>query len=88
MTWQDHIVADPETLHGAARIVGTRIPVSVVLDNLAAGVPEFEILASYPPLTSENIRAAVAYAAELARERLLPMPAAMCCASSSPRTCR
>jgi uncharacterized protein (DUF433 family) len=77
MGWQDHVVADPETLHGAARIAGTRIPVSVVLDNLAAGVPEAEILESYPSLTSEDIRAAVAYAAELARERLLPMPAAM-----------
>lgn len=77
MRWQDLIVADLEVAHGAARIRGTRVTVSVVLDNLAAGVSEGEILASYPSLTAEGIQAAVAYAAELARERVLPMPAAV-----------
>jgi uncharacterized protein (DUF433 family) len=38
MPWQDHIVSTPDTLHGAPRFGGTRIPVSVVLDNLAAGI--------------------------------------------------
>jgi len=59
--------------HGQACIKGTRIPVSVVLDNLAAGLSEAEILQSYPTLSAEAIRAALAYAAELAKEELLPL---------------
>ena len=55
---------------------GTRIMVSVILDNLAAGIPEAEILKSYPTLKDEDIRATVAYAAELARERVVPIPVA------------
>ena len=46
--------------------------VSVVLDNLAAHVPREEILASYPSLKEEDIDASIAYAAELARERVVP----------------
>jgi uncharacterized protein (DUF433 family) len=49
--------------------------VSVVLDNLAAGVSVEELLASYPSLTHDSIHAAIAYAADLARERVLPLPA-------------
>ncbi len=49
--------------------------VSVVLDNLAAGLATEEILASYPSLSRDSIQAAIAYAAELARERLVPIPA-------------
>jgi uncharacterized protein (DUF433 family) len=49
--------------------------VSVVLDNLAEGLSEAEILASYPSLTREAIRAAVCYAAELTHERVLVLPA-------------
>ncbi|CUS04095.2 conserved protein of unknown function [Candidatus Promineifilum breve] len=49
--------------------------VSVVLDNLAAGLLVDEILTSYPALTREAIQAAFAYAAELARERIVLMPA-------------
>jgi uncharacterized protein (DUF433 family) len=49
--------------------------VSVILDNLAAGVPVDEILASYPALTPEDVQAAIAYAAELTRERIVLMPA-------------
>lgn len=75
MDWRDHITADPTVCHGKACIKGTRIPVSVVLDNMAAGLPPEEILASYPSLTPEALRAAVAYAAELARERVIPLPA-------------
>ena len=48
--------------------------VSVVLDNLAAGVPQEEILASYPSLTEEALHAVLAYAAELARERVVHLP--------------
>jgi uncharacterized protein (DUF433 family) len=44
----------------------------VVLDNLAAGVSTEEILISYPSLTEEGIRAAIAYAADIVTERILP----------------
>ena len=71
MNWRDFISTDPYVCHGQACIRGTRIPVSVVLDNLAAGLSHKEILASYPTLTEEAIRAATGYAAELARERVI-----------------
>ena len=74
MNWRERIVLDPLICHGAATIRGTRIMVSVVLDNLAAGTGHAEILASYPSLNALDIQAAVAYAAELARERFVPLP--------------
>ena len=73
MSWQERISVDPLICHGKACIKGTRVMVSVVLDNLAAGIPTDEILKSYPSLTAEDIQTAVAYAAELARERFVPM---------------
>jgi len=73
MDWQKRISVDPLVCHGKACIKGTRIMVSVILDNLAAGVSQEEILASYPSLTPADIQAAVAYAAELARERFVPV---------------
>jgi uncharacterized protein (DUF433 family) len=74
MNWRERIVIDPQICHGAATIRGTRIMVSVILDNLAAGTGHQEILGSYPSLTAADIQAAVAYAAELARERFVPLP--------------
>jgi uncharacterized protein (DUF433 family) len=74
MNWRDHITVDPSICHGKACAAGTRIMVSVILDNLAAGLSVDEILASYPPLTADHVQAAIAYAAELARERVVPMP--------------
>lgn len=73
--WREFITADPEICHGKPCIKGTRVMVSVVLDNLAAGVTLDELLTSYPSLSREAIQAAVAYAADLARERIVPMPA-------------
>ena len=75
MDWRQRIIADPMICHGKACIRGTRIMVSVILDNLAEGVSETEILTSYPSLRPEDIKAAIAYAAELTRERLVPVPA-------------
>jgi uncharacterized protein (DUF433 family) len=69
--WQDLIAVDPAVCHGQACIKGTRIMVSVVLDNLAAGLSADEILKSYPSLTREAIQAAIAYAADLSRERII-----------------
>ena len=62
-------------MHGAACFRGTRIPVSVVLDNLAAGASAATILDAYPTLKPQHIPAAIGYAAELARERIVPLPA-------------
>ena len=75
MDWKEHITVDPAICHGKACIKGTRIPVSVVLDNLAANVTPEEILRAYPSLTREAITAALAYAADLAGERVLPLSA-------------
>ena len=75
MRWQDHIVSTPDTLHGAPRFRGTRIPVSVVLDNLAGGVTAEALRADYPSLPEDAIPAALAYAADLARDRIVPLTA-------------
>jgi uncharacterized protein (DUF433 family) len=75
MKWNDYITVDANICHGNACIKGTRIMVSVVLDNLAAGLSIDDILRSYPSLKRESILAAIAYAADLARERIVSMPA-------------
>jgi uncharacterized protein (DUF433 family) len=62
------VVRDPQVCHGQATVRGTRILVSIILDALADGLTEAEILAEYPTLTAEGIRAAAAYGAELARD--------------------
>lgn len=72
----DLIVTDPQVLHGQVRVAGTRIPVSVVLDALAAGLAEADILREYPTLTTAGIRACAAYGALLARDHVLPLVAA------------
>lgn len=74
MNWRNRISIDPLICHGRACIKGTRIMISVILDNLAAGLTYEEILASYPSLQLEDIQAAVSYAAELSRERVILMP--------------
>lgn len=75
MDWRERISVDPLVCHGKACIKGTRIMVSVILDNLAAGLTDAELLKSYPSLMIEDIKAAIAYAAELSRERLVPLAA-------------
>jgi uncharacterized protein (DUF433 family) len=76
MSWQDRISARPEVCHGKVCITGTRIMVTVILDNLAEGLTEAEILNSYPTLKSEDIRAAIHYASELASGRVVTLPEA------------
>jgi len=71
----DLIAVDPDIVGGQAHVRGTRIPVSVVLDCLAAGLSEDEILEQYPSLDREGIRAAAGYGAVLAREEISPLPA-------------
>jgi uncharacterized protein (DUF433 family) len=77
MRWQEYITVDPAVCHGRACIKGTRIMVSVVLDNLAAGLTPDEIVRSYPSLNHKAVQAAIAYAAELGRERVVAMPTVM-----------
>jgi uncharacterized protein (DUF433 family) len=74
MSWRDRVTVDPLICHGKACIKGTRIMVSVVLDNIAAGVPTNDLIKSYPTLAPEDIQAALEYAAELARERTVRLP--------------
>lgn len=73
MKWRDRISVNPEICHGKACIQGTRIMVSVVLDNLAAGVKPAEILRSYPSLVEEDIQAALSFASELVKERFVSL---------------
>lgn len=70
----ERISIDPNVCFGKPCIRGTRIWVSLILDNLAEGVSEKELLDEYPGLTLEDIRAAIAYGAEMARERYVDIP--------------
>ena len=74
VNWQERISVNPSICHGKACIRGTRLMVSIILDNLAAGVPREEILHSYPSIQEPDIQAALAYAAELAREGTADLP--------------
>ena len=73
MNWRDHITVDPMICHGRACFTGTRVLVTTILDNLAAGLDVEEIIKSYPSITRESTQAAVAYAADLANERVLSL---------------
>lgn len=75
MDWRPHLTTDPAIMHGTVCFQGTRIPVSVVLDNLATGETAERILEQYPSLRPEHVQAAIAYAADLARERVVRIPA-------------
>lgn len=65
---RDLILRDPKVCHGQAVIRDTRIMVSIVLDCLAAGMTEPQILTDYPALAPPGLRAAAAYGADLARD--------------------
>jgi len=75
MNWWNYITVDPNVCHGKACMKGTRVLVSVILDNVAAGLTIDEIIQSYPSLTREAVQAAISYAAELTRERVVAIPA-------------
>jgi uncharacterized protein (DUF433 family) len=70
----DRISIDPAVCGGKPCIKGTRIWVSLVLDLLATGMSEAELRAEYPALAHEDVLAAIAYGAEAARERIIPVP--------------
>ena len=67
----DRIAADPKVLAGKPVIRGTRIPVSVILDSLAAGNSREDILREYPELTNDDISAAIEYASRILRGELI-----------------
>ncbi|MFO0969696.1 MAG: DUF433 domain-containing protein [Gemmataceae bacterium] len=66
--WRRFLTSDPQVCHGQLCAKGTRVFVTIILDSLAEGAGRDEILRRYPSLTPEHIDAAMAYAAELARE--------------------
>lgn len=68
------ISIDPNVCFGKPCIRGTRIWVSLILDFLADGMTEEHLLREYPSLTHEDVLAAIAYGAEVARERIVPVP--------------
>ena len=70
----DRISIDPRVCGGKPCIKGTRIWVSLILDFLADGMTEAELLTEYPQLTHEDVLAAIAYGAEMTRERVIPIP--------------
>ncbi|HCX89814.1 MAG TPA: hypothetical protein DHT43_04700 [Deltaproteobacteria bacterium] len=70
-----HISVDPNVCFGKPCIRGTRIWVSLILDFLANGMNIGEILTEFPQLTGEDVRAAIAYGAEMSRERYVEIPA-------------
>ena len=74
MDWRERISVDPEICHGKACIRGTRVMVSVVLDNLAAGESPEAVARDYH-IDLKDVRAALTYAGELAREQVVALPA-------------
>ncbi len=70
----ERISVNPAVCFGKPCIRGTRIWVSLVLDWLASGMTINEILAEYPQLKEEDVRAAIAYGAEMSRERFVDVP--------------
>lgn len=75
MNWQPYISTNPKICHGQVCITGTRIPVSVILENLSANISPVEIIRSYPSLQLVHIQAALAYAAALTKERIIEFSA-------------
>ena len=73
LLWLNRISSDPEVCHGKVCIKGTRIMVSVILDNLAEGSTFNDILNDYTSLTYEDITAAIQYASYLTTERIIPI---------------
>lgn len=72
MALSDHIDVNPKVMLGKPVIRGTRVPVELILRKLGEGASERDVLDAYPHLKSEDIRAAMVYAAEtLAREEII-----------------
>ena len=73
--YEDRIVRDAKVCGGAPIIKGTRVRVKVILDNLTEGHTPEQIVASYPTLTTEDVRAVIAFAAaSVTDDFVFPMP--------------
>lgn len=72
MNWQERLVTDPDVCHGRLCVKGTRVMVSVILDNLAAGESFSDVMQGYA-VEREDIEACLHYAAEQARDRVLAL---------------
>jgi uncharacterized protein (DUF433 family) len=70
----NRISIDPSVCGGKPCVRGTRIWVSLILDLLASGMTEAEVIAEHPGLKHEDVLAAIAYGAEAARDRVIPVP--------------
>jgi uncharacterized protein (DUF433 family) len=74
MNWQERIIIDPEILVGKPVVKGSRLAVEFIIDLLAKGWSEDEILRNYPGLSQEDIRACLSYASEILRaEKIYPL---------------
>ena len=71
MEFPEHIEVRSDVMMGKPCFTGTRIPVYLILQKLAAGETADEVLAAYPQLKPEHVRAALAYAAQLAAEEIV-----------------
>ena len=67
LQWEERIATSPELRHGEPCIKGTRIPVAMILGSLADGLSPDDLRKAYPQLTHDDIRAALAYAADALR---------------------
>lgn len=74
MHWQERITLDPEILAGKPVVKGTRLSVEFIIELLAQGWSEAEVLRNYPGLRSEDIKACLAYAGDMMKnERVYPI---------------
>ena len=69
--WKERVVIDPQLHHGDPCIKGTRVPVSIIVGSIADGMGVDEVRGAYPQLSVEDIRAALAYAAEVLRQEII-----------------
>ena len=71
MSWKNLLSSDPEICGGQICVKGTRVMISVILDNLAEGSTIDEILENYPTLTREGVLAAIKYASEISKDEIV-----------------
>ncbi len=69
--WKNFVASDPKIHHGEPCIKGTRIPVAILVGSVADGMTIEEVVKEYPQITSEAVRAALAYAADVLRQEIL-----------------
>ncbi|MFZ1694032.1 MAG: DUF433 domain-containing protein [Flavobacteriales bacterium] len=68
LNWRDHITSDPAIMVGKPCIKGTRIPVDLILEELAHGREIFDLIESYPRLKADDVKASLQFAAEYLRD--------------------